>query len=534
MDILIKNGTIIDNISEIAYKSDLYISDGIIKQIASIIQLEIDNNVKIIDATGLIVTTGFIDMHSHSDATLMIDQVYEEKLQQGITTEVNGNCGFGLFPMTKDRTLVREIVKDLTSVEFYIKESDIKWGNFKDFKNYISKENKDVYGTNQAPLVPHGVLRAFVVGVGDKKVDAEVIEQMQKVLEVELLEGTWGMSTGLAYAPGCFSENKELLALCEILYKHNKVLVSHMRDEADNIIESVKEIIGLSKVTGCKVHISHLKSIGIKNWHKNSEIIKIINKANKDGARVTADIYPYEASSTMLSIVLPKAARKETIENLLIKLCDESYKNKIKDEVMYNLENRGGSDKIVINYASYKYDVNILGKSISEIGDIFNLDEFETIIKLIVDNKNIINAIYYVISEEGIINFLKQDFTVIGSDGMINIENKNSCHPRTFGTFPRVIAKYVKEKNVISLEKAIRKMSRNTAEILGIEKRGIIKVGNYADLIIFDYEEIKDNSTFKEAFKYPSGIKYVIVNGNVTLDNSKYMNTLSGRLLLKD
>lgn len=537
MGLLIKNGEVIDNVGDFRYKADVYISNGIIKKIGNNIQLDLleeDNStIKTIDATGFIVTSGFIDMHSHADATLMIDQVYEEKLQQGITTEINGNCGFGLFPITTDENLILEVVNDLKSVEFYVDKTDIEWSRFKDFKNYIVRENKNVYGTNQVPLVPHGVLRTFVLGFGDKKVDKIHIKKMQEVLSDELLEGAWGMSTGLAYAPGCFTKNEELLALCEVLKNHNKIFVSHMRDEADNIVESVKEIIQLAEITGCKVHISHLKAIGRKNWYKNNVVIELINNARKKGLAITADVYPYEASSTMLSILLPKESRTESIENLLVKLKDFEYKEKIKDEVIYNLNNRGGSKKIVINYAYYKYDRDILGKSISEIAEMFGLDEYETIIKLIVDSKNIINAIYYVISSKGIEKLIKQDFVVIGSDGMINIENKDSCHPRTFGTFPRVIAKYVKENNIISLEEAIKKMTKNTAEILGIEKRGVLKVGNIADLVIFDYEEIKDNSTFEKAFQYPSGIKNVIINGEVVMENRRYNNLLEGRLLLK-
>ncbi len=525
MKLLIKNGEIIDGTGSKGKIRDILISDGIITEIADEIGATTDRELKIIDASGLVVTPGFIDMHSHSDATFTREVTYEEKLQQGVTTQVNGNCGFGLFPMLDSDVFKSEVVKDLSAVEFYINENDIKWSNFKEFTAFFS----NTFGTNHIPLVPHGLVRAYVLGFGNRKVEKSHIAEMQELLRAQLDFGAWGMSTGLAYAPGCFSTTEELLALCEVLKEKDKVYFSHIRDEGDMILESINEVIEIAEKSGCKVHISHLKAMGVKNHQKTVEVIKLINWARNKGLRITADIYPYEASSTMLSILLPKETRSENIDQLIENLQNKEYLQKIKDEVEYNLNNRGGNEKVIINYVS---NSELIGKSLKEISDIFELNDFETIIKLIIDYKNIVNGIFYAISEEGIENLLAQDFVSIGSDGMINLDNKNTCHPRTFGTFPRIYRKYVREKATISLENAVFKMTKLPANILGLHNRGEIKVGNIADINIFDSEMIKDNSIFENSFIYPDGIKYVIVSGEVVVENNEFLGKLLGQILI--
>ncbi len=534
MKLLIKNGEIIDGTGLKGKVGDILINNGIITELAEEILVTNDDNLKIIDATGLVVTPGFIDMHSHSDATFTCEVSNEEKLQQGVTTQVNGNCGFGLFPMVDSEGYKKEVVKDLSSVEFYIKEEEIKWGNFKEFFTYFNNTLNKGFGTNHLPLVPHSLIRSNVLGFGDKKVEKLHITQMQELLREQLNLGARGMSTGLAYAPGCFTSMEELLALCEVLKEQDKIYFSHIRDEGDMIIESVKEVIEIAEKSGCKVHISHLKAIGVKNHYKTAEIIQLISNARSQGLKITADIYPYEASSTMLSVLLPKKSRSENIDTLIENLNDKKYCLDIKDEVEYNLTNRGGSEKIMINYLGNREYNYLIGKSLKDISVIFNLGEFETILKLIIDNNNIVNGIFYAISEDGIEELLKQEFITIGSDGMLNLENKNASHPRTFGTFPKIYRKYVSELKILSLEEAVYKMTKLPANIMNLKNRGEIKIGNIADITIFDKDKIRDNSTFQNSFVYPTGINYVIVNGEIIVENSKFLSNLKGRILIDE
>ncbi len=325
MELLIKQGEIVDGTGEKSYKGDILISNGVITKIDKYIS-EVTPDVKTINAKGLVVTPGFIDMHSHSDATFTCDVVNEEKIRQGVTTQVNGNCGFGLFPMKKNKDFIAEVVKDLSSVEFYIKEEEVLWNDFEDFTKHFDTN----FGTNHLPLVPHSLIRTYVIGFGDKVVSGTHIEEMKDLLSKQLDLGAWGMSTGLAYAPGCFCSYEEILELCKVLKEKDKIYFSHMRDEGDNVVESVEEVIKLAKESGCKAHISHLKAIGVKNHHKIDIIIKLINNAINEGISITADIYPYEASSTMLSILLPKKARTGSIESLIKNLEDEKYKAEMK------------------------------------------------------------------------------------------------------------------------------------------------------------------------------------------------------------
>ncbi len=529
MNLLIKNGEIVDGSGNKSYIGDVLIENGLITEVGENIVCNVDN-LKVINAENLVVAPGFIDIHSHSDATITTDNTHEGKLQQGITTEVNGNCGFSLFPISKKSEDLKGIVENLVAVEYYITEKDIKWNTFKEYTAYVETEIKN-FGTNQIPLVSHSLIRIEEVGFGDKDVTVEKVENMKKSLKNELDSGTFGMSTGLAYTPGCFAKSNELIELCKVLKEVGKVYVSHIRNESDDVLESVDEVLNLAKETGCKVHISHLKAMGVSNHYKTSELISKIIKAREDGFEVTADIYPYNASSTMLSMVLPSKVRSLTNNEIVTLLEDDDFCETISEEVLYNIKNRGGSETIVINYLSKAYEENILGKTIDEIAKIFGLTVLDTVYKLIKENNNTVNAIYYAISEEGIKEILRQDFVAIGTDGMLNLQDKNACHPRTFGSFPRILSKYVRDESVISLEKAIYKMTKLPSEILNIKNRGELKVGNYADVTIFDKNKIKDRSEFGKAFIYPVGISYVIVNGEIAIENGEYTGKNSGKLV---
>lgn len=527
MSILIKNGEIVDGTGAKGYVADILIEKDKIVKIAEDINV---SNVEVIDAKGLVVSPGFIDMHSHSDATILIDPTNEEKLQQGITTEVNGNCGFGLFPVTKNEEDLVEVISDLDSVEFFIKREDVKWDSFESYCKYYNRN----FGTNQVPLVAHGMLRSTVLGTGDKEITDDYLQDSAKLLGDEINSGAWGMSTGLAYAPGCFASFDELKSYCMELKNYNKIFASHIRDEGDYLIESVDEIINLAATTGCKAHISHLKVMGVINYPKLDIVIDKLQEARRHGVNITADIYPYMASCTMLSVLLPKEVRKKSTEDLVTNLKDEKFLEKIKEEVLHNLDNRGGSEKIRINYLRHiykEYDVKIVGKTLKEISEIFELGILETIYKLIIDSRNIITAVYYSVCGDGIIKLMNQDFVVFGTDGVVNFNDKSVSHPRTYGAFPKVIATYVREMNAISLEKAIKKMTLDTAKIIGLEKRGVIKEGFYADIVIFDKNKIKDNGNFIYSYKYATGIDYVIVNGNISFKDHAIQKKLSGRIL---
>ncbi len=529
MNLLIKNGEIVDGSGSKSFKGDILVENGLITKISENIKNNIPNTT-VINAENLVVAPGFIDIHSHSDSTITTDNIHEGKLQQGITTEVNGNCGFSLFPISKKAEDLKGIVENLVAVEYYITEKDIKWNSFNDYKTYVKNEIKN-FGTNQVPLVSHSLIRIEEVGFGDKTVTETNLNNMKKSLETELNSGTFGMSTGLAYTPGCFAKTSELIELCKVLKEKNKVYVSHIRNESDDVLESVDEVLGLAKKTGCKVHISHLKAIGVNNHNKTSDLISKIKKARSEGLTVTADIYPYGASSTMLSMVLPPKVRSLTNSDIIDLLNDKAFCDEISEEVLYNIKNRGGSDTIVINYLGKTYEEEVLGKTLDTIAKTFNLSVLETVFKLIKENNNTVNAIYYAISEEGIKEILKQEFVAIGTDGMLNLQDKDACHPRTFGSFPRILSKYVREDGVISLETAIYKMTKLPSEIMNIKNRGELKAGNYADITIFDKNKIKDRSEFGKAFVYPTGINYVIVNGEIALDNGVYTGKNSGRLV---
>lgn len=452
------------------------------------------NAKKIIDASNLIVSPGFIDPHTHADRDLKSSKKSHNKpfMFQGITTVVVGNDGNSLFPSSK----------------------------------YFKIYNKNGIGTNVVTLVGHGTVRNQVMGKSDRIATKEEIKQMQNLVQKEMDEGAFGMSTGLFYSPGSYSDTEEVVELAKIVSKNDGIYDTHLRDESSfsiGVINAIKEAIEIGEKANIPIHLSHIKCLGVDVWDKSEEIIELVENAQKRGIKVSANQYPYEASATGLkSAVVPRWAESGGKDSLFVRYKNSKYTKRILEETKKNITRRGGADKLLIVRSKNK---SFLGKNLLEISQEMKLLPEVAVFEIL--KTGYIGVASFNMKADDINNFMMQDWVVTGSDG-------NSGHPRKYGTFPRKYNKYVLENELIDLSTFINNSTSKTAEIFKIKNRGVLKEGNFADIIIFNPKTFKDKADYSNAFKLSEGIIYSIINGKISIDEGKFSNNLNGRVLKKN
>ena len=483
----------------------------------------------VIDAKGLIVSPGFIDTHTHSEFTLLADSRAEGKISQGVTTEINGNCGLSAAPLYKEALEQREA--DL-------KELDIKerWTTLGEYLGILEKRGITI---NFATLCGHGNIRASVMGYKDKKPESIEMAEMKKLLKEAIQDGAKGLSTGLIYPPGVYSDTEELIELCRSLNPQSTIqnpkfiYTSHIRSEGDKLIESLEEVIRIAKETGIKVHVSHIKTSGKYNWGKIDKAIELMERARDEGIGLTCDRYPYIASSTDLDAILPswmyEGGRDEEIKRL--------HDPDIRAELKSILSSRPDDYWKNIHISSVAKDENrwMEGENIFNISQRMGKVIEDAVIDILIDEELRAGAIFFSMNEENLKRFLSLPYTMVGSDSSARsfsgITRNGKPHPRGFGTFPRFIGKYVRDEGLMPLPEAIKRITHLPAETFGLKHRGLIKEGYYADVVLFDYERIIDKATFDDPFQRGDGIEYVFVNGALAYKQGRYSERLSGRVL---
>ena len=530
MSIKITNGLIVDGTNSQPFKGDVIIEGDTIISINSQNEFLEDENTKfdkIIDAEGLVVSPGFIDIHSHSDVVNFVYKSADSKILQGVTTEIGGNCGISTFP-TKESNVESYTTQFNRMTEIKYPGTKLPWNDLDSYFEVLSN-----YGsyTNLGLLVGHGPLRANVIGFEDRSPNKAELKEMCETLDELLLQGAFGMSLGLIYPPGIFSEPDELIELSKVLRKRNRILAVHMRNESHKVFEAVKEMLYIAEKSGVKLQISHLKLSGKKQWGRSDELIKLIEDAKSRGIDVNCDQYPYEATATSLSALAPKWAKDGGNDALVERLKNPS--EKLIDDILNEIESRGGPNAVLITNTFGElpsYD----GKRLLEIGQMEGKTPLEIVIDVLIKTKGSARAIYFSISEDDILNIMKSDFVSVGSDGYSLTSDKKilgyNPHPRNYGTFAKFL-EIVRENDLMPIEKAVYKATGLNKEILGIEDRGILKIGYKADITVFDKDLIKDNSTFLSAANNPSGIEYVIVNGEVVVKRNKLTYKKTGEAL---
>jgi N-acyl-D-amino-acid deacylase len=527
LDILILNGTIIDGTGRMRYKGNIGVEKGIIKSIND----ESREAVQVINADGLIVCPGFIDNHSHSDYSVLDKNVnYANCLQQGITTEITGMCGGTPYPFVKGRQLCSAFpgIHDENKVDELAK-------NLKNFSSYIRFLEKKSLGTNMAFYVGHSSIRTAVMGSVVRKPDIEEIGEMKKHIRESMESGALGLSSGLIYPPGAYAETDELVDLCKVVAEYGGSYISHIRSEGNRLLESIEEAINIGRKTGVPVNISHIKVVGQNNWGKASKVMELIDKANAEGLNVTADMYPYKAGATYLISALPPKFASGGYPALLISLKDKEFRLKIKEAIFEqsdtfeNLILYCGFDRIIVLDTSNR---TLVGKTIEDIANETDNDSFDVFCDLLVDSMGTCFCGFFMRDTKDIDILFKHPMVMAGSDGGSESLRVPVLHPRHTGTFPKMLKDLVIDKQLVTLEEAVRKFCKLPADTQRLNGKGLLKEGYDADILIIDYERVNYTADYINPKGRNTGFKYVLVNGKIAVKDDQYTGTNNGKLIL--
>ncbi|MCX7973570.1 MAG: D-aminoacylase [Candidatus Aminicenantes bacterium] len=479
---------------------------------------------QIIDAQGKIVCPGFIDIHSHTGVELLINPQAESKVRQGVTTEIGGNCGSSDFPL---KEVLREKEKR------YLERLGIKerWTDLKSFSQLL--ESKKI-SLNWGTLIGHGTVRAKVVGEEKRAPSPTELEKMKKLIAQAMEQGAFGLSTGLEYTPSGFADRDELIELCRVVASYGGIYATHMRSEDNEALEALGEALSIALEAQLPLQISHLKACGQRNFWKMPYLFDLIEKAKEKSIEVTADVYPYTAYSTGLTVFFPLWALALGEAEFLRKLKSPEERQKMKAETEEKLGGMPWENVLIVNLGSDKNKA-LIGKNIAQAAKERGQECFDFVCELLIEEKGDVSIVGFGMSEDNLIATLRHPLVMIASDGSALAPygplHQGKPHPRNYGTFPRFLGYYVREKKIISLPEAIRKITSLPASKLGLKDRGVIKEGFFADLVIFDQEKIADRATYIDPEQYPLGIDYVIVNGKIVIDHGEHTGQFPGKFL---
>ncbi len=533
-DIIIINGKIIDGAGNPWYRAEIAIKEGKIVKIRPKLN---GNASKIIDATGMIVCPGFIDVHSHTDYILPVFSRVESFVRQGITTCVIGMCGDGIAPIPPER--MDDVKKLLIKISPLYEHLNIKWNTFKE---YLTELERIRCSINLVTFVGYNNIRiAGGPAFENRPPTSNELESMKSYLSEAMEAGAFGMSTGLIYAPQVYAKTEELIELVKIVAKYNGLYFSHIRNEGSEQIEAINEIIEIVEKSNCIAgHIAHHKICSKENWGESRETLRLIEEANLRGVNITCDQYPYNRGMTSLITALPPWVHEGGIEKLLERLQKPEVRERIKQDTIDGIKDwenfirDDGFENMYISSTSTKKWKDVEGKSISEITKIKNkADDWETLFDIIIDEKGGVMITIESMGEEDIRRIMTSRYQMIGTDGA-GIPNKpelGAFHPRFYGTYPRILGKYVREEKILTLEDAIRRMTSFPAQRLGLTDRGLIRENAWADIVIFDPDTVIDKATFEQPHQFPEGIYHVIVNGIIVVENNKQNRKRPGKVL---
>ena len=470
MRTLIQNGWIVDGSGQSRYKSSLVVEGELIEAIGA--AQDGGGFDRVIDAEGMIVAPGFIDTHSHSDLEVMVNPYVEAKIRQGVTTELLGQDGISMAPLP--RRYISPWRKNLAGLDG---DSDELGWDYETTDGYLKALEEKGVGLNESYLVPHGNVRMEAMGLDNRKPSTEELERMREIVRREMKAGAFGLSTGLIYMPCAYAESSELIELCKVVAKFDGVFVIHQRSEADTILTSMEEVIEIGRKSGVKVHFSHFKICGRKNWDLIDKMADLLDKAAAEGIRTSFDQYPYIAGSTMLGAILPPWAHDGGTDKLMERLRDSELRVRMIEDIERgirgwdNFVDFAGVDQIFVTSVKTAVNQHLVGKSLEEIGKVCGKDPLNAAFDLLLAEQNAVGMVDFYGKEEHIVRFLMRPEQNVCTDGLLG----GRPHPRVFGSFPRVLGKYVREEGALTLEEAIRKMTQKPAQVFGFERRGTVE-----------------------------------------------------------
>lgn len=513
-DLLIRGCRVIAGDSSPAFKADLGIKAGIISSIGPLSDSEAE---RVIDCPEMILSPGFIDIHTHTDFTILINPRAESKIRQGVTTEVIGNCGSSAAPLYGEKlSRVREQNKDLV----------IDWETLGEYRERVKNQGTAV---NLIPLTGHGNIRASVMGYDPRPPRREEMNRMLELLCQSLEEGSRGISTGLVYPPGVFSGSSELVELLSEVGRIGGIYATHMRNESDGVEAAVEEAINLAEEAGVSLQISHLKAQGQRNWRRIYNCFRQIESARSRGMDIHCDRYPYIASATDLDILLPSWTWEGGSEEELKRLSKPTIRKRIRNEII-----KDDWESVVISRVATDENRELEGRNLKDIAAARGMEPVDCLFAVLLEERLEVEALFFGMSGDNLERILNKPYCMIGSDASARADygllSRGKPHPRTFGTFPRVLGELVR-RGVLRLEEAVYKMTGLPAEKLGLKDRGVIREGAAADLVVFNQAVIKDRATYRNPQLYPEGIEYVIVSGEIVLEAGVHTGELPGCFL---
>ena len=523
-DLTIRNATVIDGSGSPGFAADVSVQEGRIVAVGEGLAATRE-----VDGTGMVLSPGFVDTYCHDDGAFIRYPGMEFKVAQGVTTCVNGNCGFSSIPNIPGHTFM---------------PGDIVGGrsDWTDLDSYFDACMAKSPAINSIMLVGHNRIRSYVIGLENRAPSADKLAEMRAQVEQAMEQGACGFSTGLIYEPGRYSMTDELVALCKEAGKYGGGYISHMRSEGNKLYEAVQELITIAREAKVHGEIYHLKAGGKDNWSKMDTVFKMVEKARKEGVDIGANIYTYIAGGTGLTASMPPTLQDGGFGKLRERLQDSAIRLQTIKDMKSNAttwENlyygAGSADKLILVGFTKDSLKKYTGKTLAEVALIRGKSPEETAMDLIVQDSSRVGTIYFLMDEENVKKELAQPWVSFGSDeGSYTNAGaflKTNAHPRAYGNFARVIGKYVRDEKIIPLEEAVRKLTKLSAEKLHIQKRGEIKVGNYADILIFDPSKVQDHATFEKPHQYATGMIDVFVNGVQVLKDGEHTEAKPGRFV---
>ena len=498
-DLLLRGGRVVDGTGSPWFRADVAIRGDTIARIAPGIQ---ESAARVIDVNGLTIAPGFIDIHTHARRGIFDVPTADNYARQGVTTLIEGPDGSSPLPLAP----------------------------------FLAKLEGLRKSVNIGTFVGQGSIRAEVIGAVNRPSTPAELDKMRALVETGMTDGAFGLSTGLFYVPGTFTPTAEVVELAKVAARFGGIHISHMRNEAAGVVDSVKETIAIGELGGLPTQVTHHKIIGKPYWGKSAETLRLIDAARARGVDATIDAYPYTASSTSISAaLLPAAALEGGRPQLLVRLKDTASRTALmKDIVRAIQEERGGGDPKNVVLASCSWDPSLAGRNLADVAQLRNVQpsvDGAAQAALWIVEQGDCQGIFHAIGEEDLVHILKHPATMIGSDGEVPIFGQANPHPRSYGTFVRVLGVYVRERNVLTLEDAIRKMTAFPAARLGLHDRGLLRPGMKADLVIFDPAQVRDAATFDRPHQYAEGVARVITNGQVIVENGAMTSARPGVVL---
>ena len=525
-DVIIRNGTVYDGSGKAPVKADVAIRGD---RIAAIGQLKGDRAKAEIDATGMAVAPGFINMLSWATESLIYDGRSQADIRQGVTLEVFGE-GMSMGPLTEK--MKKEMVEQQGDIKF-----DIKWTSLKEYLEYLTKKG---IAPNVASFMGATTARIYVLGYEDRAPTPAELEQMRALVRQAMREGALGVGSALIYAPGFYAKTPELVELCTVAAEYNGMYISHMRSEGARLLEGIDEVIDIAREAKLPAEIYHLKAAGKPNWGKMDQAIAKVQAAQKEGLKITADMYTYLAGATGLDAAMPPWVQEGGLDAWIARLKDPAIRERVKREMATPTDKwenlylgAGPEGTLLVGFKDEKLKP-LTGKTLAEVAKMRGKSPEETAMDLVVEDDSRVGTIYFLMSEDNVRKQIKLPWVSFGSDAESPAPEgaflKSNPHPRAYGNVARLLGHYVRDEKLIPLEQAIRKLTSQPAANLKIKDRGMLKAGYFADVVVFDPAKVQDHATYEKPHQYATGMVHVFVNGTQVLRNGEHTGALPGRV----